>query len=228
MRFSRIVVAASLITSGLGCGSADSSAFDDPGSSGGDDTGSPVADSGGAGVDAPGGTDGAGGDTTKPLDSGAPAFDSGAGEDTFVGIDGGIPDAVGVDVPISHSCTVPSAKVFAGHCYFRIEARSFTEAKAGCATFSATTHLVTIGSDGEQKVAASLGVGLERWIGLNRDFTAPAVKASYKWITGEATTFEDWAPGEPNGTGSCVRLLPDDTWADRDCTNALTSICEEE
>jgi hypothetical protein len=229
---SAIVVVGSL--SLVACGSADKGAFEEGGDQPGTDTGVAATDTS-SGGDSIATTDSEGTDTSKPRDTGgppgdtAPPVDTGRPpDDTAVALDTAIIDTSIPDVPITKTCTVPTAKVYAGHCYFRIEARAFNEAKAACAAVSAKTHLVTIGSDGEQLVAASLGAGTDRWIGLAKDFSAPAVPTSYKWITGEASTYAKWSAGEPNGSGSCVRLEPDDTWGDRDCFNSLASICEEE
>jgi hypothetical protein len=85
---------------------------------------------------------------------------------------------------------------------------------------------------GEQTVVAAILPGIDRWIGLHKDLP-PNMKSSLHWVTGEALSYEQWdtyetgAP-EPNFTGDCVRMSPDDNWGDTACTMLYPAVCEFE
>ncbi len=93
---------------------------------------------------------------------------------------------------------------------------------------------MAITSDGEQSFVQTnyaSGVGAsDRWIGLSRKATDPSAKASFKWSTGEAATFDNWNTGEPNGSGACARMIVavvgGGRWADRSCDQVMSAICE--
>jgi hypothetical protein len=81
---------------------------------------------------------------------------------------------------------------------------------------------VTITSAGEQALVDTVGTG-DRWIGLARSSGA----TTFGWVTSEAVTYTNWAPGEPNGTGSCARLRTTG-WADIGCDQSYAAVCERE
>ena len=91
-------------------------------------------------------------------------------------------------------------------------------------------HLVTITSSAESGAIGSISPGVDRWIGLSRTAVAPAVDSSYQWITGEPRAgYSSWSPGEPNGSGTCVRMKAGGVqWADDGCTDQRDAICERE
>jgi hypothetical protein len=217
-----------------GCGGSDSTPFDEAD----DDTGAPAEDGAATDTGVPGedgstidsgraddavAVDATPDDTTiSPTDTGGPIDTGTTPTDTAVPpIDTGVPDA-------KVACTEPGAKVYGGHCYFRIDPTTWDVAQKTCAAAPGVVHLVTITSDGEQAFVSALGTGTDRWIGMARDATAPAVKTSYKWITGEAQTYDNWLVGEPNGTGNTVRMQADGHWADREYTYVFAAICERE
>ncbi len=167
-----------------------------------------------------GGSDGATDSTPPPTDSTPPPVD--APSDAILP-DGGI------------LCTEPGAKVYNGHCYFRLEpTRSWTNQQAACAATPGKTHLVVITTDGEQAfVSSNYGGFTDKWIGLARKPTDPSAKASFKWVTGETSTFDFWNVGEPNGSGACARMIATGGvggghWADRSCDQLQQAICERE
>jgi hypothetical protein len=71
---------------------------------------------------------------------------------------------------------------------------------------------------------------VDRWTGLSKNASDPAMDASYHFITGEARGgYSNWFPGEPNGSGDCVRMKAGGVqWADDPCTNLHDAICERE
>jgi hypothetical protein len=153
-------------------------------------------------------------DSTTPADEGT---DTAAEVATDAPVDTG-----GSDAP---PCTGPNTKVFDGRCYFlTTSALSFNGARDAC--IAAGGHLVTITSMAEQLALAEVAGGIERWMGFSRPVGSPIGKESFKWITGEAVTFDNWAPPEPDGSGECARLLGGGLWADRACDNAFVGICE--
>lgn len=211
-----------------------------------DDTGGTPADTGTAGdgatSDGTTSDSGAGDATTDgtSTDTGAsgdgatdaPATDSGAVDSGTVTDSGTVVDAV-TDAPLA--CTEPGAKIYNGHCYFRLEtARNWAAAEAACVAAGGNTHLVAITTDGEQSFVQTnfaSGVGVaDRWIGLSRKPTDPNTKASFKWSTGETSTFDNWNVGEPNGSGACARIVAGvvggGKWADRSCDQLMQPICE--
>lgn len=163
----------------------------------------------------------------------AAEVDDGAAEvsDAQDASDTGDADASDGAVP----CTETNAKRLRGHCYFLTTGTySFEQARTAC--ISRGAHLVTITAADEQELVATIGSTEERWIGLRRESTAPAlVKGSFQWVTGESSSFDGWEPTEPDGSGECVRIRPPESrWADRACsgtgsgTPALRAICERE
>lgn len=209
----------------FGCGGTDAGIFDDKGDGASTDETSTAEDTGGTTTDSsmtPDGDEDTGGtvsdgDPPPPVDTGAPGKDTGVLPDTAPP-----PLDMGTVVP----CTEPGGKMFGGHCYFPTMMRSWQNNRDVCATLKA--HLVTITSDGEQAfVYSNIGTG-ERWIGLYRPEGAAFDKSSYKWLTPEAVSYSNWATGEPNFSGSCVRLADGGAWADLACSQNLSAICERE
>ena len=63
------------------------------------------------------------------------------------------------------------------------------------------------------------------WIGL----TDVPEEGNWSWVSGAPSSFEAWAPGEPNDFGGedCAQLFGDSwTWNDLDCNVRLPSVCE--
>jgi hypothetical protein len=232
MRRSLLVLPISLLALvAYGCGGS-SPTFTDPGTddTGADGTGSDTSPTDGGGETTPPIDDGVDTTTPPPVDTGVTPTDTG-----ITPLDGGTSDAILPDGGIA--CTEPGAKIYNGHCYFRLEvARGWAAQEAVCAATVGKTHLVAITTAGEQTfVQANFlgGLGGDRWIGLARKPTDPTAKASFKWVTGEISTEDDWAPAEPNGSGACARMInggvtANGKWADRDCAMIMQAICERE
>jgi hypothetical protein len=133
--------------------------------------------------------------------------DAGSGE-TGSGDAGGAP------------CSEPTGKLFEGRCYFTVPTGPFSIVRAKCT--DAGAHLVTITSAAEQAFVVPMITG-DTWIGLQQTSGRFDV-----WLTGEPVVYRRWAVGEPNGSGSCVRLRGDGLWADNNCSLAYPAICERE
>lgn len=174
--------------------------------------------------------------TTDALFETAPT-DSGALVDSVV-IDGGVdttPADTAPEAPLDTGpvCTEPGAIRYGGHCYFRVGAPLSNDGgKFACAAGGA--HLVTITSTGEAAALAPFALS-DAWIGLRRADTAPPTKKdSFKWVTGETSSFDHWVNEtgwiEPNGSGACGRMVPapQGFWADDDCANVYPYVCERE
>ena len=41
-------------------------------------------------------------------------------------------------------------------------------------------------------------------------------------------SYERFEPGEPNGSGDCVRMRSNGQWGDRDCAEMYRYVCERE
>lgn len=163
---------------------------------------------------------------TAPIDSGVDTAPIDSGIDTAP-IDSGVDTTPPPDTAIP--CPEAGALRYGGHCYFLLSTgRTYVEARDACAATSPAAHLVAITSDGEEKAVGPLiGTG-DAWIGLSRPGSSPSRKSSFSWITGEATSYDAWAGGEPNGSGPCGRLRPPGQWADQDCSTKIAALCERE
>ena len=61
-------------------------------------------------------------------------------------------------------------------------------------------------------------------LGAQVDITGPRA-----WITGKPMTYQNFAPGEPDGRdGPCVIIGIDHVWRDRNCDGETGFICEVE
>lgn len=251
LRFS-VLSAVALVLGAAGCGgSVDASAFgggDDAAT--GTDTGSSddstSGDTGGGGPDSSTGVDtGTGADTGTGVDTGTSpdtgsSFDTGSFDTGLPPDDTGFPDTgfpppfdTGVPPPDTgtDAATTPCSalgKPYNGHCYFVLKPRTYAESQAVCKSYGG--YLVAITTDGEQGFVATLYPSVENWIGLSREGTGSGYT---KWINGEALGFTSWAPGEPNYSGSCVRMLAGGStsgskWADQSCTNVINALCERD
>jgi hypothetical protein len=170
-------------------------------------------------------------DAPGPEDAGGMEIPDGRGVDVrfdinLPGFDAGWPFDSG---PIGNDCTSVHGIVFRGHCYFVIPPTAWDEN----ACTSRGAHLATITSADEQTAVAALAPGQGRWVGLRRQNGSPRAPDSFDWVTGEPLSYANWAvyndnSREPNGTGDCVRLLDDGTWADSACSDRNQALCERE
>ena len=102
----------------------------------------------------------------------------------------------GVDVSAANTGTIDvfSSMEFNGNRYYYFDySLSWSEAEQYCESIGG--HLVCINSQEEQNMLIELTVNATKknaWIG------AHAVDGEYCWTSGEAFTYENWAPGEPN------------------------------
>lgn len=160
--------------------------------------------------------------TPPPGDDGPPPVDSTTEPDTAKpSLDTG----VAIDTAPPVTCTEPGGKMYEGHCYFPTMPRNWTNSRDTCTMYKA--HLVTITSAAEQAFVSGILSG-ERWIGLYRPEGPTPAPSAYKWQNGEAVGYTNWELGEPNFSGSCVRLLVGGTWADQACSQSYNAICERE
>uniref|UniRef100_A0A8C3SGA8 C-type lectin domain-containing protein n=1 Tax=Chelydra serpentina TaxID=8475 RepID=A0A8C3SGA8_CHESE len=62
------------------------------------------------------------------------------------------------------------------------------------------------------------------YVGINDIET----EGSFKYLSGEAIGYSNWAGGEPNnlGTEDCVEIHSDGKWNDRSCNEKRLIICE--
>ena len=112
-----------------------------------------------------------------------------------------------------------------GHCYaLHPEPRTFAEATEVCD--AAGGHIWTTTNTAEMREINRTLVngGAPTWIGFRT--IAPA-----GWITGEGTSFQAWAPGEPNATTpGCVVQVADASfaalWHTEPCSDRYPFVCE--
>lgn len=209
------------------------------------DAGEPPAPDGSAGAASEAGA-GAGGESEQPPDPPEqPKCDNGkleAGEECD---DAGHAGEDGCD-----KCKVMCAHFGAGaqkstdhHCYNGYDEANFDAAQAACKERGA--HLVTISSAAENQVVRML-VNSSKLIGGFEDVDLHVEgKGDYGWITGEALSYVNWAPGEPNqeetrcGSGGiggsnercyqhCMAMNGQGRWEDHRCDQADGYVCEWE
>jgi len=120
------------------------------------------------------------------------------------------------------SCKTETGCTFYGHgasMYLVCpDAQSWSDAEAKCRVVDA--HLATINDAAESAFVGSIS-GTEAWIGASDTTTA----GTWAWTSG-STTFANWAAGQPDAGGDCVRMLPDGTWDNVPCANAIGYVCE--
>lgn len=115
---------------------------------------------------------------------------------------------------------------------------SYTESSSGCHRFSGQLtaaaaaaqtaceqdegHLAVITSAEENELLTTLEGATSAWIGVvERAGTFVAI------TTDQPPTYTNWASGDPNGEGSCVRLLEaSGGWDDEPCSNTARYLCE--
>ena len=82
---------------------------------------------------------------------------------------------------------------------------------------------------GINKARTSAGISHGLWFGLNRGRLSGWVSGSDS--TGQAATYTNWGPGEPNGAGNtnCAMILSYEggEWNDGLCTDSLNFLCEK-
>lgn len=87
-------------------------------------------------------------------------------------------------------------------------------------------HLVVIETVEENQTVLALLPTNSGWIGV----VDPG--NGFVLVTGGAPSFSQWAPGDPNGEGNCVRMLPGNdatdagNWDDEPCNDTKRSVCE--
>ncbi len=146
------------------------------------------------------------------------------------------------------SCAKLDGVVHEGHCYFAIApgtGLSWSAAREACESYSTSSHLLTIGSNAEQRAVedALTPAVSDFWIGLSlanveddpgEECEDAPESCPFTWVDGEAVSYANWAEHskrdvEPNYTGACVRLQLDGfKWADFDCSTRLPAVCEHD
>lgn len=118
-----------------------------------------------------------------------------------------------------------------GHCYFAIN-NSVDYPTALNSTCPAGTHLATLGDISETEAGQlAMGAVTDAWIALRAGSTV----GLFSW---QAPSFEvfnsrryhGFAGTEPNenSTPNCVRLVANDSWKDRSCTDVYGTLCERD
>lgn len=126
-----------------------------------------------------------------------------------------VPTRVPTRAPTSHPTTtcpgVGGALLYGGHLYSAVKTGTYTwnEASAiaqGLTCCGSTGHLATITDAAENDfIRLNLG-GVRGWIGINDK----ASEGNFQWVTGEAVSYTNWNPGEPNnsaGVEDCAEIF---------------------
>jgi len=111
-----------------------------------------------------------------------------------------------------------------GHCYtLHSEVASQSEARTACQAQGGDLWTVTSQAEGRD-VTMNLMLAERYWLGLQTSINGSS------WVSGEGTTYTNFAPGEPSApAGRCVALQRDDrgnTWFSQPCSELLPYVCE--
>jgi cysteine-rich repeat protein len=111
-----------------------------------------------------------------------------------------------------------------GHCYtLHDAAASQSEARSACQAQGGDLWTVTSQGEGRD-VSMNLMLAERYWLGLQTNVNGRS------WVSGEATTYTNFAPGEPSApAGRCVALQQEDagnTWFSQPCSDVLPFVCE--
>jgi hypothetical protein len=116
-----------------------------------------------------------------------------------------------------------SQQNYNGHSYYRSTGNAFwTDARTACANMGG--HLVTITSAAENTFIYNLWPS--GWIGLTDEVT----EGTWRWVTGEAYSYQSWNPGEPNNAGNedYIQFVGGGRWNDLPNNQALPYVLEFE
>jgi hypothetical protein len=116
-----------------------------------------------------------------------------------------------------------SQQNYNGHSYYRSTGNAFwTDARTACANMGG--HLVTVTTAAENTFIYNLWPS--GWIGLTDEVT----EGVWKWVTGEAYSYQSWNPGEPNNAGNedYIQFVGAGRWNDLPNNQALPYVLEFE
>jgi Ca2+-binding RTX toxin-like protein len=82
-----------------------------------------------------------------------------------------------------------------GKSYLLSSAGTWTQAQAQAVSLGG--NLVTVNDAAENQFLVNTFGNLNRWIGL----TDEVVEGQFKWVNGEAVTYTNWIPGQPDNAG---------------------------
>jgi hypothetical protein len=122
-----------------------------------------------------------------------------------------------------------------GHCYRLDQTLSLWSSAASRCAAIADFHLVTITSAAEQQAVRALADGGQYWIGLYDVQDAYQHReTSFAWVTAPAehydpaTSYRNWAAGEPSFVGEYVVMTSAGYWACARRSDAHGAICERD
>ncbi len=140
--------------------------------------------------------------------------------------------------PVPLACASDEATGPNGRCYLGIAAAlTWDAARVSCQGRGTDWDLASIRSSADSQFIRGLLSG-EAWVGGSdtvSEETWAWVSDGFEFWQGEGaagnalnSAFVNWFEDEPNGSDSsdCLRLLPDSTWADRECEEPLAYVCE--
>ena len=159
------------------------------------------------------------------------ASDAGADVESDATLDAGadavVDDAATPDAPTVAACTEADSVLdpSSGHCYFVAPGTSHAWSTASTQCTDVGAHLVTIGSDAEQRLVAPFAAARSQWIGLSSDGSG-----TFTWVDGAPLSYAAWDNGEPAfSTSRCVTLSATaGAWATSRCSSVATALCERE
>ena len=137
----------------------------------------------------------------------------GQGNDIVIGGEGN--DVIyGESQSDNSSSTLKGAQTYNSHTYLLSQVGTWEEAQAEARRLGG--NLVTINDAAEETWLQQTFGTDEIWIGFTDQFT----EGQWEWINGEAVTYTNWSPNEPNDTGTgedyaIINRVGTDRWDDR-------------
>jgi hypothetical protein len=187
---------------------------------------------GATGAPAAGGAQGTGGASAGASPVGGA---SGSAAGAFAG--GGAESAGSAGASGTPTCSAPAVAGPSGRCYlWGTESASWALARSRCQARGAGWDLMSIRSAADSAFLASW-VTAEAWVGADDSDGSEL----WRWVDDGSEFWEgggmgsvlndlyvNWNANEPNGGGGhdCLRILPGALWADLDCGDSRTSVCE--
>jgi Ca2+-binding RTX toxin-like protein len=145
-----------------------------------------------------------------------------AGNDIIYGGEGN--DVIYGESPGDNSSILRGTQTYNGHTYILSQLGTWQEAQAEARRLGG--NLVTINDAAEEAwIRNTFSASEQLWIGMND----AAAEGQWQWVSGEAVTYTNWAPGEPNnwnGAQDYGTINYNDQWDDFHNDGQLRGVIE--
>ncbi len=111
-----------------------------------------------------------------------------------------------------------------GHCYRFVSDTplAWAEAEAECEAWGGTLAVITTA---QENAFIASEITDYTWLGASD----AATEDDWQWVTGEAWSYQSFAPDEPNASGNCLHMWRADLgeWDDIPCDTVQSYLCEQ-